>query len=107
MPNRCDPEGKLTWRRPLRGGVLAALLGMSLATFAAPAPWHVWRSRIDGREVCAQTTLGPGWEWARGPFRDSRCLTRARRYEHRFNWEESGVDRSQQTPRIPSKIGPE
>jgi hypothetical protein len=40
---------------------------------AAPAPWWKWRSKIDGYLACAQTTLGPGWERAYGPYKDSRC----------------------------------
>jgi hypothetical protein len=43
------------------------------AASAGPAPWQLWRSKVDGKLVCAQTPLGPGWEIARGPFKDSRC----------------------------------
>ena len=48
-------------------------LVLTLSTQAAPAPWHVWRSLIDGREHCAQASPGPGWTYARGPYRDLRC----------------------------------
>jgi hypothetical protein len=40
---------------------------------AAPAPWFQWRSKLDGKLVCAQTPLGPGWEKALGPYYDSHC----------------------------------
>lgn len=51
---------------------LAALL--ACATLAAePAPWFKWRSKVDGKQFCAQTSLGPGWEKAAGPYKDSRC----------------------------------
>ena len=52
--------------------VLALLLGCA-GLAAEPAPWWKWRSKIDGALVCSQTTLGPGWEKAYGPFRDARC----------------------------------
>lgn len=40
---------------------------------AGPAPWFKWRSKADGALVCAQTSLGHGWEKAAGPYRDSHC----------------------------------
>jgi len=53
---------------------LGALLACACALLAAePAPWYQWRSKIDGKQVCAQTPLGPGWERASGPYRDSHC----------------------------------
>ena len=58
---------------------LAPLLaGMLLAVqlHAAPAPWYQWRSKVDGKRACSQTSLGPGWEKAAGPFRDSHCEKR-------------------------------
>ncbi len=56
---------------------LAALIAVACATAAAaPAPWFKWRSKTDGKEVCAQTPLGPGWEKAAGPYRDSHCEKR-------------------------------
>ena len=51
----------------------AALLLASAALCAAPAPWFKWRSKLDGATTCAQSPLGPGWELAGGPYRDSRC----------------------------------
>ena len=56
---------------------IAFLLGCTLAlpvlTGAAPAPWYQWRSKANGSLVCAQTSLGPGWERASGPYRDAHC----------------------------------
>ncbi len=43
------------------------------ALAAAPAPWFKWRSKLDGKQFCAQTALGHGWEKASGPYRDSHC----------------------------------
>lgn len=43
------------------------------ALLAKPAPWFKWRSKIDGKQVCAQTSLGSGWEKASGPYSDSHC----------------------------------
>jgi hypothetical protein len=51
----------------------AAALALSCAGLsAAPAPWHWWRG-LAGNLVCAQTSPGPGWKPAGGPFRDSHC----------------------------------
>ena len=43
------------------------------ALLAGPAPWWKWRSKLDGKLACSQTPLGPGWEQAYGPYKDSRC----------------------------------
>ena len=57
--------------------ILAGLLiGLSLATSAAPAPWFWWVSRYDSLRICAQTSPGDGWEKSGGPFRDARCEKR-------------------------------
>jgi hypothetical protein len=45
----------------------------SAPTQARPAPWFHWRSKVNGTLVCAQTSLGPGWERAFGPYQDSHC----------------------------------
>lgn len=61
---------------PLAAALLALALALGVgvgAAQAAPAPWYQWRSKIDGAMVCAQTPLGPGWERAGGPYRDSHC----------------------------------
>ncbi|MDQ1813122.1 hypothetical protein RBA41_07395 [Massilia sp. CCM 9210] len=54
-------------------GVTALLACACAALLAAPAPWFTWRSKADGKLVCHQTPLGPGWEKAGGPYRDSHC----------------------------------
>jgi hypothetical protein len=64
------------WRQALCG-TLALLLATSAC--AAPAPWQVWRSKLDGGEFCAQASPGPSWEHVRGPFRDSQCSKPASR----------------------------
>ena len=43
------------------------------SVLAAPAPWYQWRSKLDGKEFCAQTSLGEGWEKISGPYKDARC----------------------------------
>lgn len=60
--------------KPLIQTCLAALIAsLAAAALAAPAPWFQWRSKLDGKLVCWQTPLGPGWEKATGPYRDSHC----------------------------------
>ncbi|WP_156116571.1 hypothetical protein [Massilia sp. 9096] len=56
--------------------LLACALALPAVLDAAPAPWYQWRSKIDARLVCAQTSLGPGWEQASGPYRDAHCERR-------------------------------
>jgi hypothetical protein len=58
----------------ITGRALGAFLVLACALAqAGPAPWFKWRSKVDGALVCAQTSLGPGWEKAAGPYRDSHC----------------------------------
>jgi len=54
---------------------IAVLLAACLCAtaLAGPAPWYKWRSKLDGKLVCAQTPLGAGWEQAAGPYHDSHC----------------------------------
>lgn len=58
---------------PLHRLACILALGCTASALAAPAPWFVWRSKLDGREHCAQTSPGQGWERVRGPYRDLRC----------------------------------
>jgi hypothetical protein len=51
----------------------AFLLAVSCGAYADPAPWYQWRSKFDGKSVCAQTMPTQGWEKARGPYKDSHC----------------------------------
>jgi hypothetical protein len=53
---------------------LILLAVLSAASFAAPAPWHQWRSKVDGRLYCTQTDPGTGWEKVGGPYQDARCI---------------------------------
>jgi hypothetical protein len=54
--------------------VVAILIaGLCGAVAAAPAPWFKWRSKVDGKQFCAQVSLGHGWEKASGPYQDSHC----------------------------------
>ncbi|MDA8456626.1 hypothetical protein M4R22_17845 [Acidovorax sp. GBBC 3334] len=65
-------------RAAARGRLCAVLLAgvaalLALETWAAPAPWHYWRSKVDGRRVCAQTSPGPGWERDSPPYDGPNC----------------------------------
>ncbi len=79
---RSDPSGRLPARRTAAvAGLLAGLVCVGLwagGAVAAPAPWHWWRSKIDGQRVCAQTSPGPGWEEDGGPFDGPGCQPRPR-----------------------------
>ncbi len=57
----------------MRYGIAFALLAVSLYGSAAPAPWHKWRSKLNGAEACAQSSPGDGWQKAGGPYKDARC----------------------------------
>lgn len=52
--------------------LLAGLL-LSITVFAQPAPWYMWKSKLNGKTFCAQTSPGEGWERVGGPFKDARC----------------------------------
>lgn len=59
-------------RRPL--ALFVAALAVSFAASAQPAPWYKWRSKLNGKETCQQTSPGDGWERAGGPYK-SDCRT--------------------------------
>ncbi len=63
----------LTMSKPAARIVVLITACLCATAVAGPAPWYKWRSKVDGKQVCAQTPLGPGWEQAAGPFRDSHC----------------------------------
>jgi hypothetical protein len=44
-----------------------------LITYAKPAPWYKWQSKLTGRVVCLQSSPGEGWEKFNGPYKDPRC----------------------------------
>lgn len=97
----------------LGGTRRAALLAMLLLTAsadAAPAPWQVWRSKLDGREFCAQTSPGPGWTYERGPFADLHCRQPSKPTgpSGKVNIPPGfpSVDPGQALPRLPDKSAP-
>jgi len=45
----------------------------SLAAQAAPMPFYLWQSRVDGHLTCSQTSPGEGWTRLSGPFSDAGC----------------------------------
>jgi hypothetical protein len=51
----------------------ALALLFSLSVSAQSAPWYMWKSKVTGKEFCAQTSPGEGWELSSGPYRDSKC----------------------------------
>jgi hypothetical protein len=57
----------------LKSGLACILMLFALYSLAEPAPWYKWRSKIDQRETCSQTSPGHGWEQSAGPYRDARC----------------------------------
>lgn len=65
----------LSYRLFLRTCLTGCLVGCLLTglAHAGPAPWFVWRSKLDGKEVCAQASPGAGWVQQGGPFLDADC----------------------------------
>jgi hypothetical protein len=57
----------------MRTLLLTALLALSAACLAAPAPFFLWQSKADGHLTCAQVSPGEGWVRFAGPFRDAGC----------------------------------
>lgn len=56
--------------RLIAGGLVLACCAAALA---APAPWYRWRSKVDGKVVCAQVMSPQGWQKDSPPYEDSRC----------------------------------
>jgi|GEM_PF-1423532 len=54
---------------------VAALMLYAVAAYAEPAPWSLWKNRLDGRTHCAQSSPGKNWDNMGGTFRDPRCQT--------------------------------
>lgn len=57
----------------MKSRAILLLLLCCATAWAKPAPWYRWRSKVDGAISCSPTPLGPGWERAGGPYKDSRC----------------------------------
>lgn len=57
----------------MRLALLTLLFALSAPGFAAPAPFFIWQSTLDGGLTCAQTSPGEGWQRLGGPFRDAGC----------------------------------
>ncbi len=55
--------------------LVAIGLLMSFAVIAAPAPWYLWKSKLDGSVWCTQTPPGKGWVQIDGPYKDAHCKT--------------------------------
>jgi hypothetical protein len=53
------------------------ILSVTTATYAQSAPYYWWKSKIDGKRYCLQTSPGDGWARDSGPFKDARCSTPA------------------------------
>jgi hypothetical protein len=57
----------------MRALLLCLALFPALPALAAPAPFYVWQSTLDGRFTCAQVQPGEGWVRHSGPYRDAGC----------------------------------
>lgn len=66
------------WRSAGLGVAASLLVLWAGATWSAPAPWYYWRSKVDGRRVCAQASPGPGWERDGDPYDGPGCTARTR-----------------------------
>jgi len=60
--------------KPCLGAALLAVLQMPVP--AAPAPWYLWRSQLDGALSCQQFSPGQAWSLYDGPFADLACEKR-------------------------------
>ncbi|WP_317203027.1 hypothetical protein [Janthinobacterium sp.] len=50
--------------------VLGVICGAALAE---PAPWYLWRSKVENSYACRQLMPETGWMRVAGPFKDSHC----------------------------------
>ena len=48
-----------------------------ISAFAAPASWYQWKSKLDNKRYCTQTSPGAGWEQDSDPYKDAHCSIRA------------------------------
>jgi hypothetical protein len=68
MHNNHTPEAIM------RAALLAIAMFFAFSTVAtaAGAPWYWWKSKVDGKRYCLQTTPGEGWAQDGGPYKDSK-----------------------------------
>lgn len=59
----------------MRAHVVLAIFmaAVSIATWAAPAPWYRWRSPNANYDICAQNSPGDDWIKVKGPYEDAHC----------------------------------
>ncbi|MDD2833296.1 MAG: hypothetical protein PHD12_04720 [Methylotenera sp.] len=50
----------------------------SFTAVAAPAPWYLWKSKLDGVSLCTQVPPGEGWLQLNGPYKDAHCTVHGR-----------------------------
>lgn len=63
----------------LAAGMAAwAMLAAAQPAASAPAPWHWWRSKVDGQRICSQISPGAGWTQDSGPYEGSGCQPKPR-----------------------------
>lgn len=61
---------------------LLLCLSLPLLADAAPAPYYLWQSKLDGTVICRQTSPGEGWQRLNErAFRDLNCSLPAARVE--------------------------
>jgi len=53
----------------------AGLAIAALPSYAKPAAWYHWKSKLDSHLICVQSYPGGGWEQRDGPYPDHRCVT--------------------------------
>lgn len=60
--------------------MLYATMGLliSFAVIASPAPWYLWKSKLNGELWCTQTPPSDGWLKIDGPYKDASCTIRGR-----------------------------
>jgi len=51
---------------------------VSFSVTAAPAPWYLWKSKLNNNVWCTQTLPGEGWIKLDGPYKDAHCKTLGR-----------------------------
>lgn len=58
--------------------LVAIGLLISLTVIAAPAPWYLWKSKLNGELWCTQIPPGEGWLKLNGPYKDAHCTIHGR-----------------------------